>query len=276
MAGKKNNIHVLILRTAGTNCDLETKVAFEKLNAKVELVHVNELVKSKSKIYKYQIIAFPGGFTYGDDIAAGRILANELKMKLKEQLQKFLDTNGLMIGICNGFQMLVKTGLLPGNHIWGQEVTLGCNDSAKFEDRWVYLKKPEDRRQKSEVRKKKKIQCVWTRDIDEVIYLPVAHGEGKFIAKDKKVLKSLRDNGQVVFQYCSCDGKLPGYPENPNGSDDHIAGICDQTGKIFGLMPHPERFVFRTQHPRWTREDASLGADGLKIFKNGMDFLKRA
>ncbi|MBI4846488.1 MAG: phosphoribosylformylglycinamidine synthase subunit PurQ [Candidatus Omnitrophica bacterium] len=140
-----NTINVLILRTAGTNCDQETKIAFELFNVKVKLLHVNDLVKGKAGISDYQIIAFPGGFTYGDDIAAGKILANELKMKLQEHLQKFLDRNGLMIGICNGFQILVKMGFLPGMSIWQQEATLACNDSGKFEDRWVYLKKPETR-----------------------------------------------------------------------------------------------------------------------------------
>ena len=258
------NIKVLIIRTAGTNCDLETKIAFEAVGAKVEMLHVNELVACNRKIYNFQIIAFPGGFTYGDDIAAGMVLANELKMKLQEELQQFFKKNGLMIGICNGFQVLVKTGLLPGNKQWQQEVTLGCNDSGKFEDRWVYL-----------TSHKVENKCVWTRGIDEVIYLPVAHGEGKFIAKDKQVLKRLIDNGQVVFQYCNKSGKLSEYPENPNGSVEHIAGICDETGRIFGLMPHPERFVFKTQHPRWTREDILI-PDGLKIFDNAVKYLKKS
>ena len=263
MAVKTNNIKVLIIRTAGTNCDLETKIAFETIGAKVEMFHVNELVACKKKIYNYQIIAFPGGFTYGDDIAAGMVLANELRMKLQDELQKFLKNNGLMIGICNGFQVLVKTGLLPGNNQWQQETTLGCNDSAKFEDRWVYLRK-------SQINK-----CVWTRGIEDGIYLPVAHGEGKFIPKDKKILKNIIDNGQVVFQYCDKQGQLSGYPDNPNGSIEHIAGICDESGRIFGLMPHPERFVFKTQHPRWTREEILI-PDGLKIFNNAVKYLKEA
>jgi len=221
--GKSRNIKVLILRTAGTNCDQETKAAFELLNTKVDLLHVNDFVRGKEKITDYQIIAFPGGFTYGDDIAAGKILGNELKMKLKGQLKSFLNKNGLMIGICNGFQVLVKMGLLPGNTQWDQEATLGFNDSVKFEDRWVYLRKPENKNQKQ----KNKNKCVWTLQINETIYLPIAHGEGKFIPKDKKVLKRLKENGQVVFQYCDKQGELSVYPDNPNGSYDHIAGICD-------------------------------------------------
>ncbi len=264
-----SKISVLILRTAGTNCDLETKIAFEILEAKAKLLHVNELIKGRDKIYNYQIVVFPGGFTYGDDIAAGRILANELKMKLKEQLRKFLSKNGLMIGICNGFQVLVKTGLLPEHRGCRQRVTLGFNDSGKFEDRWVYLKKPETRNQKPD-------KCVWTEGIDEMIYLPVAHGEGKFIAQEKSVLQRLTNKGQIVFQYCNQKGELSSYPDNPNGSVEHIAGICDETGRIFGLMPHPERYVFKTQHPRWTRGNGSAVPDGLRIFKNGIEFLKKA
>ncbi|MBU1086456.1 MAG: phosphoribosylformylglycinamidine synthase I [Candidatus Omnitrophica bacterium] len=268
------NIKVLILRTAGTNCDQETRIAFELVGAKVKSLHVNDLVIGKNKIFDYQIIAFPGGFTYGDDIAAGKILANELKMKLKTELQKFLAKNGLMIGICNGFQVLVKMGILPGNDDWQQESTLACNDSGKFEDRWVYLKKTETREQKIENRGESK--CVWTRGIDKVIYLPVAHGEGKFITLNKSVLNRLKDNGQIVYQYCDKNGEFAAYPDNPNGSFEHIAGICDDTGRIFGLMPHPERCVFRTQHPRWTREEDSQVPDGLNIFKNAVDYLKKA
>ncbi len=264
-----SNIKVLILRTAGTNCDQETRVAFELLKTKVKMVHVNDLIYGKEKIYNYQIVAIPGGFTYGDDIAAGRILANELKMKLKAELERFLKKNGLMIGICNGFQVLVKTGILPGNRNWRQKVTLACNDSGKFEDRWVYLKSPVTSHQSPVNR------CVWTKGIGEVIYLPVAHGEGKFIAESREVLAQIRKNGQVVFQYCNSAGEISSYPDNPNGSAEHIAGICDETGRIFGLMPHPERCVFKTQHPRWMREKCSGIPDGLKIFKNAIEFLKK-
>ncbi|MDD5746557.1 MAG: phosphoribosylformylglycinamidine synthase I [Candidatus Omnitrophica bacterium] len=258
-----SNIKALIIRTAGTNCDQETKVALELLRVRVTMMHVNELIKGGDRIDRYQIVAFPGGFTYGDDIAAGKILANELKMKLGDELQKFLARNGLMIGICNGFQVLVKMGILPGNKDWRQEATLSCNDSGKFEDRWVYLTKPAA------------TCCVWTRGIDKVIYLPVAHGEGKFITKDPGTGQRLRDNGQVVFQYCDKNGNDAGYPANPNGSVGAIAGICDTTGRIFGLMPHPERCVFRTQHPRWTREKPTLVPDGLAIFRSAVDFLTK-
>ncbi|MFH1459910.1 MAG: phosphoribosylformylglycinamidine synthase I [Candidatus Omnitrophota bacterium] len=263
------SIKVLILRTAGTNCDQETKLAFEFLGACVTVTHINDLVRGADKISRYQIITFPGGFTYGDDIAAGVILANELQTKLKTNLHKFLDKNGLMIGICNGFQVLVKMGILPDSKNWKQVLTLSCNDSGKFEDRWVYLKKPND------CDPKKDSKCVWTRGIDQVIYLPVAHGEGKFIARDGQVLDKLKNNGQIVFQYCNKQGGLSRYPENPNGSLADIAGICDQTGRVFGLMPHPERCVFKTQHPHWTRKKQDFIPDGLKIFQNAIDYLKK-
>ena len=272
-----SNIKVLILRTAGTNCDQETKVAFELLKTKVKMVHVNDLIKGAEKIYNYQIVALPGGFTYGDDIAAGRILSNELKMKLRSELERFIKRNGLMIGICNGFQVLVKTGILPGNRNWEQKFTLSCNDSGKFEDRWVYLKRPVVSSQLPVAGHQiPASKCVWTKGISDVIYLPVAHGEGKFITESKEVLEKLKNEGQIVFQYCDNKGKDPGYPDNPNGSQEHIAGICDKTGRVFGLMPHPERCVFRTQHPRWTREKLAGIPDGLKIFKNAIDFLKKA
>ncbi|MCG2711041.1 MAG: phosphoribosylformylglycinamidine synthase I [Candidatus Omnitrophica bacterium] len=271
-----SNIKVLILRTAGTNCDQETRVAFELLKTRVKMVHVNDLIKGKDRLYNYQIAAIPGGFTYGDDIAAGRILANELKMKLKEELELFLKKNGLMIGICNGFQVLVKTGILPGNINWQQKVTLTCNDSGKFEDRWVYLKKPVTCNQLPVAGCRLPLnRCVWTKGIDEVIYLPVAHGEGKFIPQSKEILEKMKNEGQIVFEYCDSRGKIASYPDNPNGSAECVAGICDKTGRIFGLMPHPERCVFKTQHPRWTREKLNGIPDGLKIFKNAIEYLKK-
>jgi len=258
-----SRIKVLIIRTAGTNCDRETKTAFELLKVNVRLLHVNDLLRRREKIYNYQAVVFPGGFTYGDDIAAGKILANELKMKLKDELRAFLKKNRLMIGICNGFQVLVKMGILPGNESLRQEATLGCNDSGKFEARWTYLRKFQN-------------GCVWTKGINGFVYIPVAHGEGKFIPANRQVLDRMKRNEQIVFQYCSSDGRLSMYPDNPNGSIEHIAGICDRTGKIFGLMPHPERFVFATQHPRWTRRKTGFLPDGLRIFRNGIEFLKKA
>lgn len=250
-------VKVIILRTAGTNCDLETAFAFEKVNADCELVHVNRLVAGHKKLKNYHILAIPGGFTYGDDIASGKILANEIKYKLKDDIVNFIRSGKLIIGICNGFQVLVKSGLLPntGGSFDKIESTLSINDSGKFEDRWVYLKTQ---------------KCTWLRGLDDVIYLPVAHGEGKFISRNNGVLKDMKKNNQLVLKYCGENGKSEGYPHNPNGSLEDIAGICDVSGRIFGLMPHPERHILRTQHPRWTRMQKKYSPSGLQIFRNGV------
>ncbi len=264
------NPKVLILRTAGTNCDQETAFAFKKAGGEVDLVHINRLISGEKKLSDYQILALPGGFSYGDDVAAGKILANELKYKLADDLKKFIQDGKLVIGICNGFQILVKSGFLPGNSELKQETSLIINDSAKFEDRWTYLK--------SQVTSyKSQVNCVWTKDLPEVIYLPVAHGEGKFIC-EKSVLGKLEENGQIVIQYCNQQGVLSGYPDNPNGSIKNIAGICDETGRMFGLMPHPERYIDIYQHPAGKFAALKSGrkeGDGFKIFQNGVEYAKK-
>lgn len=262
---------VIILRTAGTNCDQETAFAFRSAGAEVDLVHINELSNGRKRLKDYQILAIPGGFSYGDDIASGRVLANELIMRVGDSIYEFIQAKKLIIGICNGFQILVKCGILPGplsaesirTRTIVQNVTLSHNDSAKFESRWVHLK-VEGR-------------SVWTEGLAPTIFVPVAHGEGKFIAKDAHELKQLEDNGQVAFRYCSSDGKEPVYPGNPNGSQNHIAGITDRSGRILGLMPHPERHYLVTQHPYWTRladRDKRPG-DGARIFENGVNYVKK-
>ncbi len=284
---------VLVLRTAGTNCDAETAFAFESVGARVERVHINRLISGEKKLQDYQILALPGGFSYGDDIISGRILANELRLRLADDLKRFISDGKLIIGICNGFQILVRAGILPGvfgsrvtrrgspaarnevrtvgseaagpamdEIVFTQTVTLTHNDSGKFEDRWVYLK-PDGK-------------CVWTQGLDEVIYLPVAHAEGKFVASDEKLLKNLKDNGQIIFRYCDGNGNKPVYPANPNGAADDIAAITDMTGRILGLMPHPERHFLSLQHPSWTRlaSREKLG-QGAKIFENGVEYIKK-
>lgn len=260
---------VIVIRTAGTNCDKETAFAFQAAGADAELVHINELVRGKNKLDNYQILAIPGGFTYGDDIASGKILANELRYKLGDYLQKFIKEGKLIIGICNGFQILVKAGLLPNLlcDFKAIEATLTLNDSNKFEDRWVYLKRPGA----------DSSRCVWTRGIDSVIQLPIAHGEGKFIPKDKKVLDRLKKDGLIALEYVDETGKRSGYPYNPNGSTENIAGICNNTGRIFGLMPHPERHINIYQGPAWTRDGkvSRTEGDGLVIFTNGVHFAKK-
>jgi len=254
-------IKTLIIRTAGTNCDLETQAAFERAGAQVSLLHINRVDERPEVLDEHQVLALPGGFSYGDDIAAGKIHANELRMKLGDRLKKFVDDGKLIIGICNGFQVLAKTGLLPGP--FGpdaeQAVTLTFNDSNKFEDRWVHLRADSD---KSPFIRK-----------GQIIYLPIAHGEGKFVTRDDATLAALRDNDQVVFRYVDVDGKAGApYPVNPNGSVDDIAGICDTTGRVLGLMPHPERHVLPTHHPRWTRDGLQPEGDGLQVFRNAVDY----
>lgn len=271
MVGKTTKIpKVLILRTAGTNCDMETAQAFRLAGGETDRIHINKLLEQKVKLSEYDILAIPGGFSYGDDIASGKVLANELRYKLYDQIRTFSASNKPVIGICNGFQVLVKSGLLPGFETIDQELqaTLSFNDSAKFEDRWVYLKKY----QISNIKYQNK--CLWTKGINKIITLPVAHGEGKFITRDQAVLEQLKENGQIVFQYTDEKGKLAGYPENPNGSIGNIAGICNPAGNVFGLMPHPERYVTKYNHPQWTRKKLPEEGDGLAIFRNAIQFVK--
>ncbi len=257
-------VRTLIIRTAGTNCDQETKFAFERAGSEVSLLHINRVNEQPSLLAEHQILALPGGFSYGDDIAAGKILANELRTGLADQLKEFVDgQKKLIIGICNGFQVLVKTGLLPGPFSRGveQTTTLAFNDSNKFEDRWVYLRADSD---KSPFIRK-----------GQMIYLPVAHGEGKFVTNDETTLNAIRDNDQVVFRYVDADGNTGApYPVNPNGSVDDIAGICDTTGRVLGLMPHPERHVLPTQHPRWTRDGLKDEGDGMQMFRNAVEYFE--
>ncbi|MBC8183863.1 phosphoribosylformylglycinamidine synthase I [candidate division KSB1 bacterium] len=257
-----NKVKTLVIRTAGSNCDYETVHAFKTVGGEVELVHINQVVNKKTILNDFHILAIPGGFTYGDDISAGKVLANELKYKLKDQIQQFINNGKLIIGICNGFQVLVKAGLLPEINLHGgdQQVTLTENDPGKFEDRWIYLQPISQK-------------CVFTKGMTEKVYYPIAHAEGKFVAKDQNVLKKLKMNDQVVFQYINPEGGSADYPWNPNGSVENIAGICDPTGRIFGLMPHPERYFHPTQHPRWTREGLKQEADGVKIFQNAVEYV---
>lgn len=251
-------VKTLILRAPGTNCDLETVFSFEQAGSIVELAHINELILREKMLSNYQIMVIPGGFTYGDDISGGKILANELRLKLGEDVQRFVDDGRLILGICNGFQVLVKAGILPGlideN---SQLLTLAENESGKFECRWVYLHVNETS------------PCIFTRGIS-TMYLPVAHGEGKVVTESGIV-----DELNVVLYYADETGNIrAGYPHNPNGSVNNIAGICDASGRIFALMPHPERFVRWTQHPRWTREPLRNNGDGLQIFLKAVEWAK--
>ena len=247
-------VKAVILRAPGTNCDVETAFAFQQAGAGVDSVHVNRLIRHEQRLADYQIMVIPGGFTYGDDIGAGKVLANELKLKLGEDIMRFIEAGGLILGICNGFQVLVKAGFLPEPSVKSPpHLTLTDNDSGKFECRWIYMSVNQE------------TPCVFTRGVDRM-YLPVAHGEGKVVA-DPEVLPELN----VVLRYTDERGDSnAGYPHNPNGSVDNIAGICDASGRIFALMPHPERHIRGTQHPRWTRQGAKEYGDGFLIFRNAV------
>jgi phosphoribosylformylglycinamidine synthase I len=251
-------VKTLILRAPGTNCDVEAAFAFEQAGAQVDLIHVDELIHRQKSLLNYQIMVIPGGFTYGDDISVGKILANELKLKLGDEVHKFVDDGRLILGICNGFQVLVKAGMLPKSRgKISQSLTLANNDSGKFECRWVYL------------RANKTSPCIFTQGID-LVYLPVAHGGGKVVI-EPGALEELN----VALYYTDETGDIQaGYPHNPNGSVNNIAGICDATGRIFALMPHPERFIRWTQHPRWTREPWREYGDGFRVFLNAVEWAR--
>ena len=253
---------VLILTGYGINCDIETQHAFNLAGAKAERIHLTDLLNGKVLLSDFHILALPGGFSFGDDIASGKVLANMIKYNLGEQVQKFIEDRKLIIGICNGFQVMVKMGLLPafGSDYSRQDVTLTFNDSGRFENRWVHMKTS------------KGSKCVFTKGI-ESIYLPVRHGEGKFVVKDSQVLERLKKNCHIVFQYVDLNGNPPEYPHNPNGSIENIAAICDETGRVFGMMPHPEAFMHRTNHPAWTREELPEEGAGMAIFRNSVEYV---
>ncbi len=255
-------IKVCVLFAAGTNCDQETIHAFELAGAVVDRVHINQLKNHQKFLHSYHILVIPGGFSYGDYIASGKILANELIRYLKDDLISFHAKHRPILGICNGFQVLAKAGLLPAfDHLFEpQTVTLDTNDSGRFEDRWVHLK-PET------------CSCIFTRNIEDDCYLPVAHAEGKFIPKDQDTLNRLNNENQVVFRYVTAAADPAAYPANPTGSVQGIAGICDRSGLILGMMPHPERFVRREQHPHWHRKRLTKPV-GILIFENAVNYAK--
>ena len=252
------NVNVLVLRGPGTNCDAETVFAFQQAGAAASTCHINQLIRHERRLSDYQVLVVPGGFTYGDDIAAGKVLANELKLKLGEDIRQFVSSGGLILGICNGFQVLVKAGILPDiNRQTVPPLTLTNNDSGRFECRWVNLLV------------NKKSSCVFTQGADN-LYLPVAHGEGKVVTD----VRGLREINAVMYYTDESGDTHAGYPYNPNGSMDNIAGVCDSTGRIFALMPHPERHIRFNQHPHWTRKKPREFGDGFIIFQNAVKFAK--
>ncbi|HET6442306.1 MAG TPA: phosphoribosylformylglycinamidine synthase I [Phycisphaerae bacterium] len=259
------SVRALVLRTAGTNCDAETQFAWEKAGAKAERVHINRLIEEPKRLARYQILTIPGGFSYGDDISAGKIFANQLVHHLADVLHTFLEADRLVLGICNGFQVLVKCGLLPGSDNGRvsliQQATLTSNDSGLFEDRWTRLRADTDR-------------CVFL-EKGESLYLPVAHAEGKFVPADSAPVDKLEAAGQVALRYVGPDGQPgAGYPWNPNGSVGDVAGLCDPTGRILGLMPHPERHLLPWHHPQWTRHPPAEAGDGFRVFQRAVAYFK--
>ncbi len=254
--------NALILTGFGINCDGETAKAFVRAGAGADRMHLNDIAEAPSCLDRYQMLAVPGGFSFGDDIASGRILANRLRHKLGGPLKKFVQDGKLIIGICNGFQVLVKMGILPlFEGEFKQEVTLAWNNSCRFENRWVNLKVDAQ------------TQCVWLKGMD-TLEVPVRHGEGKFMTRDTATMDRLRAQGQIALRYADAAGVLANgvFPANPNGAEDDIAGICDPSGRIFGLMPHPEAHVDATNHPQWTRKGLSGEGAGLQVFRNAVEY----
>lgn len=237
----KTKPKVCILRSDGTNCDQELYYAFEKAGGVAEYVHVNEFRKKDKKLSDFQIIALPGGFSYGDDIASGKVLAVELMSFFKDDLQKFIDRKGYVLGVCNGFQTLIRTGLLPFGKLGKMQATLTHNDSGHFECRWVRMRG-------------EKSKATYFDDLTFPMHVAVNHGEGKIFA-DEKIIEQIEKDNLVVFRYVDSVGNpTMKYPENPNGALNAIAGITDASGRILGLMPHPEKFVDTTQYPNFRRE----------------------
>lgn len=252
----------LILTGYGLNTDYELAHAFELAGAQADRIHLNDVIARPVDLRNFEILAVPGGFAFADNLGAGKVMAERLRAHLMGELLEFVADGKLVMGICNGFQVLAKLGLLPATSSYGeQEVTLTVNDAGRFEDRWVHLR--------SEGSK-----CVFIRGIDR-LELPVRHAEGKFVPRDDQLLEGLKSNGQVVLRYTHPRGGPMGYPWNPNGSIDDIAAICDPSGRIFGVMPHPEAFLYRYNHPRWTREELPPEGQGLSIFKNAVDYCQQ-
>lgn len=256
-------VRAVVLRTAGTNCDQETVHALGKAGADVDLVHLGTFLAEPEQLRQYRLVVFPGGFTYGDDIASGVVFAAEIRDRVVPEVRRIVADGGLVLGICNGFQILVRSGLLPatqGELGTVREASLATNESDRFEARWVRLEVTTDK------------SPFLTQG--EVIECPVAHAEGRFVVADAAVRERLAAQGQVALRYTGPDGGRPEYPWNPNGSPDDVAGVCDPTGRILGLMPHPERNVESWHHPHWTRGVGDQAGAGLAVFRNAVTSLR--
>lgn len=252
-------VRVLVLRAPGVNCDEETAFAWEMVGAEAERIHVKRLIAQPALLDTFQVLTIPGGFSYGDDIASGRILANQLAHHLGDAIAAFLDRGGLVLGICNGFQVLVRMGLLPGADC-GVAATLTLNDSGRYEDRWVRLGATPS-------------PCVFL-EPGETLHLPVAHAEGKFLVAGGDIgLSALESRQRVALKYLAAAGGEPRYPENPNGSIGNVAALTDATGRVLGLMPHPERNILPTHPPDWTSGSAIAG-QGARLFRRAVQHLR--
>lgn len=223
-----------------------------------EIVHLNQLRQGEKHWDDYQMLVLPGGFSYADALGAGKLLAMDLTAYFADEVQKFVAAGKPVLGICNGFQTLVKAGILPGGQR-GSRATLTFNDSGHFECRWTVLKPLSQ-------------TCIWTRELEDLIYCPIAHGEGKFVTSETEAFPALTASDQVALVYVRPNGAAAAgqYPHNPNGSSGDIAGICNPGGNVLGLMPHPEDHIFNFQHPRWSRGEQ--GQSGLALFRNGVRY----
>lgn len=274
---RREDIKVCILRIEGTNCEEESYQAFKRLNANPEKVHLKQLLgidvkeEEKRDLFDYQCLVIPGGFSSGDYIRAGAIFAARIKSGLKSKIVEFVENGNPIIGICNGFQILVELCLLPAFEKTMSkypEAVLAVNDSSRFECRPALLKHENNG------------NCIFTKKIkrNKILVMPCAHAEGKFTfsrEKEKKYLKKLIENDQIVFRYVDLNGKYAGYPWNPNGSLYNIAGICNLEGNVFGLMPHPERVFYRYTHPDWVRNKKLLNGDGRAVFESTLEFIEK-
>ena len=261
-----SKVKALVITGFGLNCEKETTAAFEYVGAGVSMVHLNDLIAGKRSLKEFQILAFIGGFSFGDHLGAGTVFANRVHFRLQDELKEFIAAGKLIIGICNGFQTISRLGIVPalnGNY-FVQQAALAHNDSGVFRDDWCVL------------RANQSSPCVFTKGID-LIRLPLRHGEGKFVA-DAATLKQIEAKNLVAFRYANADGSLATeFPANPNGSLNSIAGICDETGRVFGLMPHPEAFLSPYNSPTWTADqlkgELPKEGDGVAIFRNAVEYL---
>ncbi len=259
-------VRVLIPFGLGLNCEEETAYAFRRVGAEVDLVHLTDLFhhRGPARITDYQIVAFVGGFAYGDHIAGGFVLATRIRAHLEDDLREFLRRSGLVLGICNGFQTLVRLGLLPGSEGGSLDfvprATLAANDRLGYRDAWVTLGVEQES------------LCVWTRGLDR-LELPSRHGEGKFLVDSEQTLRAMERRGQIAVRYLDSTGRpTMSWPDNPNGSPGAVAGVCDPTGRIFGLMPHPDAYLHPSQHPAARRRKGwNQETDGLRLFRNGVE-----